>query len=203
VAESCRDVQSVLGELSGPVTPTCSGSRAAAVDAGGVPVVSLVVDEGAGSVVVGVPVGGAVVVGSLVIGSLVDGSLVDGSLVDGSLVDVLVGGGAVVVWLVVGVPVGDVVVDPLVVGVPVGDVVVDPLVVGEVGGSVVVEVPVGADVVGALLVGAGLLVVGSGARGLVDVDGLAVCVAGGIGTSPSSTVCTTVPLSSRTRWGAA
>jgi hypothetical protein len=198
VAESCRDVQSVLGELSGPVTPTCSGSRAAAVDAGGVPVVSLVVDEGAGSVVVGVPVGGAVVVGSLVIGSLVDGSLVDGSLVD-----VLVGGGAVVVWLVVGVPVGDVVVDPLVVGVPVGDVVVDPLVVGEVGGSVVVEVPVGADVVGALLVGAGLLVVGSGARGLVDVDGLAVCVAGGIGTSPSSTVCTTVPLPSRTRWGAA
>jgi hypothetical protein len=193
VAESCRDVQSVLGELSGPVTPTCSGSRAAAVDAGGVPVVSLVVDEGAGSVVVGVPVGGAVVVGSLVIGSLVDGSLVD----------VLVGGGAVVVWLVVGVPVGDVVVDPLVVGVPVGDVVVDPLVVGEVGGSVVVEVPVGADVVGALLVGAGLLVVGSGARGLVDVDGLAVCVAGGIGTSPSSTVCTTVPLPSRTRWGAA
>jgi hypothetical protein len=193
VAESCRDVQSVLGELSGPVTPTCSGSRAAAVDAGGVPVVSLVVDEGAGSVVVGVPVGGAVVVGSLVIGSLVDGSLVD----------VLVGGGAVVDPLVVGVPVGDVVVDPLVVGVPVGDVVVDPLVVGEVGGSVVVEVPVGADVVGALLVGAGLLVVGSGARGLVDVDGLAVCVAGGIGTSPSSTVCTTVPLPSRTRWGAA
>jgi hypothetical protein len=179
VAESCRDVQSVLGELSGPVTPTCSGSRAAAVDAGGVPVVSLVVDEGAGSVVVGVPVGGAVVVGSLVVGSLVDGSLVD----------VLVGGGAVVVWLVVGVPVGD--------------VVVDPLVVGEVGGSVVVGVPVGADVVGALLVGAGLLVVGSGARGLVDVDGLAVCVAGGIGTSPSSTVCTTVPLPSRTRWGAA
>jgi hypothetical protein len=198
VAESCRDVQSVLGELSGPVTPTCSGSRAAAVDAGGVPVVSLVVDEGAGSVVVGVPVGGAVVVGSLVIGSLVDGSLVDGSLVD-----VLVGGGAVVVWLVVGVPVGDVVVDPLVVGVLVGDVVVDPLVVGEVGGSVVVEVPVGADVVGARRVGAGLLVVGSGARGLVDVDGLAVCVAGGIGTSPSSTVCTTVPLPSRTRWGAA